>query len=115
MDVTLVETRYPTPAQRSSFFAASKNDDRCAGVGYRVSTSVTSIVRTLFGSKPVSTCLRASRRWRDGPEPAGPQARRQRDFAHDQQAARADADRTVAAPAFFERVVEVGPACAHGR
>ena len=49
--------------------AASKNADRCAGVGYRVSTSLTSIVRTLFGSKPVSPCLRASRLWTITPAP----------------------------------------------
>jgi hypothetical protein len=43
------------------------------------------------------------------------QHQRQRDLAHDQQAARADTDRTVAASTFLERVVEVGLACAHGR
>ena len=49
--------------------AASKNADRCAGVGYRASTSLTRIVRTLFGSKPVSPCLRASRLWIITPAP----------------------------------------------
>ena len=43
--------------------AASKNDERCTGDGYRTSTSLTLIVRTSFGSKPVSPCLRASRHW----------------------------------------------------
>jgi hypothetical protein len=49
--------------------AASKNADRCPGVGYRASTSLTRIVSTLFGSKPVSTCLRASRLWTITPAP----------------------------------------------
>jgi hypothetical protein len=43
------------------------------------------------------------------------QDQRQRDFAHDQQAARADADHGAALPTFLEGVVEGGPACAHGR
>ena len=49
--------------------AAPKNADRWAGVGYRVPTNVTSIVSTLFGSKPVSPCLRASRLWTITPAP----------------------------------------------
>ena len=40
-----------------------------AGVGYRASTSLTFIVRTLFGSKPVSPYLRASRLWIITPAP----------------------------------------------
>ena len=49
--------------------AASKNDERCTGDGYRASTSLTRIVRTLFGSKPVSPCRRASRLWIITPAP----------------------------------------------
>jgi hypothetical protein len=74
-------------------------------------------VSTLFGSKPVPTCLRAEQAL-DHHAGAHQQHQRQCDFAHDQQAARADTDRTVAAPTFLERPVEtaqVGPACAQRR
>ena len=94
--------------------AASKNADRCAGVGYRASDQPHAhrehVVRIEAG-----VAVPEGQQALDHHAGAHQQHQRQRDFADDQQAARADTDRAVAAPAFLERVVEVGPACAHRR
>src|SRR4029453_1783605 len=49
--------------------ALSQNDARRTGGGWRASPSLILIVRTLFGSKPVSPYLRASRLWIITPAP----------------------------------------------
>ena len=79
-----------------------------AGVWYRASGSGTCSVSTLCGSKPASTCRSAERLRSITPAPIS-STTRQRDFADDEQAARADADSTLAASAFLQRVVELGP------